>query len=770
MTTKFRRPMLVLGTTILIMQAVFMPIGMVYAETTMDTEEQEQVERPPMKNYLEEEQASDPRFFFARSRVQGAIEEPLKVTFYSDLEVTKVRITLPKEAKIIKEQLQSGVSIAQEKQSNQWMVHAERAQQTFVLPLVFESAGNYEVSIDKETTTIEVSEKEESSPKEQSEVDPNYVTEHNLEKQENSDAQFLDASPRSWNIDDFPLLISRGDQLLRPELIPDNYYYVAAANSSLPANVGWMRASDRRPVSGRLTSISHIFPDIIQDSTGANLDLFFDVSQSIDIDTLNTPGRLWGAVGMNTFPGFTADISLKNSDEVLLEAPIYFYQSNNIAYTIHIKKDDLIGMTLPNAINTLSVRESVDTYSFTTTASGSGSIGWILRNGAQFRTTSRNGMGISMFVNRSTNSIVKNLAFEILPIEGGSAGSNKTFVFQGEKVDIRASSNPGYQFKRWEIVSGSGGMIEDVEEKNTKFTMGSSDTVLRAIFEENKDENKYEVLLEANPINGGTPEVELGHLSQGEKTKILANPNQAYDFVRWEILNGEGSTIDDPLNAVTTVTMGNEDTTIRAVYEPKVVPPMDPLAPEVEVDPENPPKLPDEQGLLSIDFISSFDFGSQDISVHDQIYYAQPQRLLNEDGTVNESEERPNYVQISDRRREEERNGWSLAVTQREQFQGETKQQMTGAQLRIANQQLVSVNGEEEPSLQLLNPLTLIPGNKRTLLRAEESEGKGTWIYRFGNSETAAQSVSLTVPKGANPEAISYSSTLIWELSAVPGN
>lgn len=200
------------------------------------------------------------------------------------------------------------------------------------------------------------------------------------------------------------------------------------------------------------------------------------------------------------------------------------------------------------------------------------------------------------------------------------------------------------------------------------------------------------------------------------------------------------------------------------------VKPLDPITPEMEVNPDNKPELPENQGLLSIDFVSQFNFGKQSISVKDQTYYAQTQRLLDEDGTVIEEEERPNYIQISDRRREEERNGWALAVTQREQFQGETKQQLTGAQLRIANQQLVSVNGEEEPSLQLLNPLTLIPGNKRTLLRAEESEGKGTWIYRFGNSETAAQSVSLTVPKGANPEATSYSTTLLWELSAVPGN
>ncbi|MBO1123595.1 WxL domain-containing protein [Enterococcus casseliflavus] len=199
------------------------------------------------------------------------------------------------------------------------------------------------------------------------------------------------------------------------------------------------------------------------------------------------------------------------------------------------------------------------------------------------------------------------------------------------------------------------------------------------------------------------------------------------------------------------------------------VSPVDPLDPEVEVNPENKPELPEDQGQLSIDFISSFDFGSQTISVHDQTYYAKPQRLLNEDGTVNESEERPNYVQISDRRSENERNGWILAVTQKEQFKGAENQVLNGASLSLSNQQVITAQGGEAPGLQSV-PCTLVPGNRRTLLQAQGSEGTGTWIYRFGDGETAGESVSLNVPRGANPEATTYSSTLIWELSAVPGN
>ncbi|WP_233499070.1 WxL domain-containing protein [Enterococcus sp. CR-Ec1] len=769
MISRLRRVMLVLGTTILIMQAVFMPAGMVYAETMTDTEEQEQMKLSNFQNPIEE-LASDPKFFFHQSHLQGTVEEPLQVTFFSDQKVSEASVFLPEEATLLKNKLQTGISVSEGAQPNEWIVQSGRAKNTFVLSLVFEVTGMYEVAMAEDIVKIEICDHEKTQMDEDDSIeeksDQDYVTEDDLGYQKNSAAQLSETSPRNWNINNFPLIISRGDQLIRPELIPDTYHYVQASNSSLPAGFGWMRAFDRRPLdSGSLSAIKYIFPDIVQDTTGSNLNLFFDVSQSSAMVIQNTPGRMWSnGNGLSIPASFTADISLENSNGLAVEAPIYFYHSN-AGYTLHIKKDDLIGVILPSTINTFTVVESEDSYAIDAAAVGTNTTGWIIRNGAQFRATTNSGAGFSMFSSRPSTSAVKNLAFEIFPIEGGSAESNKTSVFQGETVDISAFSNPGYQFSRWEIASGSGGVIEEIELENTNFTMGSSDTVLRAIFEE----IKYEVVLEANPINGGTPEVETPQLSPGEKTVIRANPNQGYDFVRWEIINGEDSVIDNAFNAVTTITMGSEDTKIRAVYETKIVSPVDPLYPEVEVNPENTPELPEDQGQLSIDFISSFDFGSQAISVHDQTYYAKPQRLLNEDGTVNEKEERPNYVQISDRRSENDRNGWTLAVTQKEQFKGEENQVLNGARLSLSNQQVITAQGGEAPGLQSV-PCTLVPGNRRTLLHAQGYEGTGTWIYRFGDGETAGESVALDVPRGANPEATTYSTSLIWELSAVPGN
>ncbi|MGM0294542.1 WxL domain-containing protein [Enterococcus sp. AZ062] len=213
-----------------------------------------------------------------------------------------------------------------------------------------------------------------------------------------------------------------------------------------------------------------------------------------------------------------------------------------------------------------------------------------------------------------------------------------------------------------------------------------------------------------------------------------------------------------------------DEATVLTVQDLRPVSPVDPLAPETEIDPENKPQLPEDQGRLSIDFVSQLQFGTQGISVTDQTYYAQPQRLLNEDGTVNKTEERPNYVQISDRRPENDRNGWQLAVTQNAQFTATNNRELNGARLRLTNQQLATAQGGSAPEFQQTNPLALVPENRRILLMAQGTVGTGTWIYRLGDQETANKSVALDVPKGANPESARYETTLTWELSAVPDN
>lgn len=213
-----------------------------------------------------------------------------------------------------------------------------------------------------------------------------------------------------------------------------------------------------------------------------------------------------------------------------------------------------------------------------------------------------------------------------------------------------------------------------------------------------------------------------------------------------------------------------EPATIVVVGDVGPVSPVDPLDPEAEVDPENKPELPEDQGPLSIDFISAFNFGSQAISVQTRTYYAQPQQLLNSDGTIIEGEERPNYIQVSDRRAENDRHGWQLAVTQNSQFTNLDDHELAGARLHFSNQQFATAQGGTEPELSHRDGVVLVPGQKTELVTAKGEQGAGTWIYRFGDRASAGESVALEVPPTAAPKATTYHTTLTWELSAVPEN
>ncbi|MGM0255264.1 MULTISPECIES: WxL domain-containing protein [unclassified Enterococcus] len=349
------------------------------------------------------------------------------------------------------------------------------------------------------------------------------------------------------------------------------------------------------------------------------------------------------------------------------------------------------------------------------------------------------------------------LSLEASPTVGGMPMAETTTIIQGETTMIHANPAERFDFLRWEIVSGTGSRILNPTNATTTFTMGTTDTVVQAVYQKKQ---------------GGDITVEYvdNALKELSETEIISGLiDEEYETEAKEI---DGYTLTEvPKNASGRFT--EEAQTVTYVYTKDIldpVLPVDPLAPEKEVDPENPPELPEDQGTLSIDFASRFSFGTQGISAQTKRYYAQPQHLLNADGSINDAEERPNYIQVSDRRPEEERHGWQLAVTQNNQFTDRQDNQLRGARLLLNNQQFASVQESNEPMLQNQDGIVLIPEEKTLLVTAHDGQGAGTWIYRFGNRESAGESVALEVPPTANPRTATYQTTLTWELSAVPDN
>ncbi|MDT1957044.1 WxL domain-containing protein [Carnobacterium divergens] len=167
-----------------------------------------------------------------------------------------------------------------------------------------------------------------------------------------------------------------------------------------------------------------------------------------------------------------------------------------------------------------------------------------------------------------------------------------------------------------------------------------------------------------------------------------------------------------------------------------------------------------ETGDLTLDFVSSFDFGNHPISKNDEIYSAAAQQL--DDGrTV------PNYAQVTDLRGTG--NGWRLNVQQQSQFIA-TKdgKELEGAQIQFENG-VVTSESTNAPQ-DVTQSVNLTPGVSEKIVMANENEGTGTWVYGLGDDSTKEESVHLAVPGKSFKAADSYKTILTWALLDAPEN
>lgn len=210
---------------------------------------------------------------------------------------------------------------------------------------------------------------------------------------------------------------------------------------------------------------------------------------------------------------------------------------------------------------------------------------------------------------------------------------------------------------------------------------------------------------------------------------------------------------------------GKFDTAETVVQEIATMNPRDPIAPDIEVNPENKPDIPEHLGFISIDFISQYNFGDVSISADTKQYKALPQRLSSADGSV--TEERPNYVQISDRRAQF--TGWELNATlSAAGFRNDRGEELRGARIILENAVMLTNAANSAIPPTYSESMILDPGVPALIAEADANEGSGTWIQRYGDMGTMGDSVKLEVPIGSNPRNMTYQATIEWELSFVP--
>ncbi|MGM0103992.1 hypothetical protein IGI89_003249 [Enterococcus sp. AZ141] len=223
-----------------------------------------------------------------------------------------------------------------------------------------------------------------------------------------------------------------------------------------------------------------------------------------------------------------------------------------------------------------------------------------------------------------------------------------------------------------------------------------------------------------------------------------------------------------------TFTPGNDDT----VVDPG------PDGPEVTIPPVTGPDG-QNKGPLTIATVPTMNFGSQIISTTDEHYNMVAERQQ-KTGTTGEENKVPyvSLAQVQDTRGTNE--GWELSVSLTE-FQAPTdtlNKVLKGAKITLFDPALrYSIDdAAQAPSIHA-SGLELIPNNDAVpIMTAANQKGAGTSTAVWGDHDAIAkqvedgaavvenEAIQLFVPGSTAKDAVTYTSTLTWELELTPEN
>ncbi|MBQ0137742.1 MAG: WxL domain-containing protein [Kurthia sp.] len=200
----------------------------------------------------------------------------------------------------------------------------------------------------------------------------------------------------------------------------------------------------------------------------------------------------------------------------------------------------------------------------------------------------------------------------------------------------------------------------------------------------------------------------------------------------------------------------------------------DPEKPVTPVDPTDPEKPvgPGTAGPLSIDYVSSFNFGEQEIATTDKTYYSAPQTYLTADGEIDEERTSANYMQVTDKRGSSA--GWALKVEQVKPFTAEdattANPTLDGVTMKLNAGETNSTSDSAAPTAKTIEIDSV--GSPQTILNANEKQGTGTWTSTFGEYVAGEeyQGVELTIPGKTQTDAVKYQTELKWALESTPDN
>jgi hypothetical protein len=203
-------------------------------------------------------------------------------------------------------------------------------------------------------------------------------------------------------------------------------------------------------------------------------------------------------------------------------------------------------------------------------------------------------------------------------------------------------------------------------------------------------------------------------------------------------------------NASITFTEGGG---IPPVLDPENPDPDNPFVPSPErpTDPQDYPT--DQAGPLTLDYVSSIEFGEQPIQANTETYQSTTLRP---------------FIQVSDRRGTGE--GWHVTA-QASNFSNTEEVTLPGATINFTGGSVTSNNTTGSAPEASDNIILNSSGDAADVVSADLNTGMGSWITRWFPTEQPVSelndNVTLTVPAGSATTG-NHTATITWTLTSGP--
>ena len=153
--------------------------------------------------------------------------------------------------------------------------------------------------------------------------------------------------------------------------------------------------------------------------------------------------------------------------------------------------------------------------------------------------------------------------------KGGSAGTvdGVKTAKSGDIVKIKATADDGYDFDKWEVISGNI-QIKDESSSETSFEVKGVDEAIKvkaAFVKKDKPEpDTYSVTVKTDGNGEASASAKSG--KTGDKINLSAKADKGWKFVKWNVVSGDIA-LEDPENEDTSFVIRDSDVVIKAVFE-----------------------------------------------------------------------------------------------------------------------------------------------------------------------------------------------------------